>query len=211
MEPFVGQIMQVGFTFAPSGWSTCAGQLLPINQNQALFSLLGVTYGGNGSTNFQLPDLQGRVAVGTGTSNTGAGAYEPGQVGGVQNVILTQQQLPAHTHTAQFTGTGGGGGSPLQVTVSAIQAGGGSYQPTSGAFLGDAGGGATTTKLYLPAGTSGTQVNLGGVTVSGGGGGITGGTVVVGQTGGNLPVSILQPYLAVQTIIALQGVFPSRP
>jgi microcystin-dependent protein len=211
MEPFVGQIMQVGFTFAPSGWSTCAGQLLPVNQNQALFSLIGVTYGGNGSTNFQLPDLQGRVAVGTGTSNTGAGAYEPGQIGGVQNVILNQQQLPAHTHSAQFSGTGGGGGSPLQVTVSAIQTGGASDQPSSGAFLANSGLGGSTVKLYVPAGTSGTQVALGGVTATGGGGGITGGSVLVGQTGGSLPVSILQPYLAVQTIIALQGVFPSRP
>jgi len=211
MEPFVGQIMQVGFTFAPSGWSTCAGQLLPVNQNQALFSLIGVTYGGNGSTNFQLPDLQGRVAVGTGTSNTGAGTYEPGQVGGVQNVILTQQQLPAHTHTAQFTGTGGGGGTPVQVTVSALQAAGQSGSPTSGAYLAETGTSPSSPKVYAPAGANGAQVPLGGVTATGGGGGITGGTVLIGQTGGNLPVSILQPYLAVQTIIALQGVFPSRP
>src|ERR1700761_942328 len=102
MEPYLGQIMQVGFTFAPSGWATCAGQTLPVSQNQALFALLGTNFGGNGQTNFQLPDMQGRVIVGSGTSATGAGTYVPGEVGGTQSVALTQQQLPNHTHTAQF-------------------------------------------------------------------------------------------------------------
>ncbi|MGC1304799.1 MAG: tail fiber protein [Caulobacteraceae bacterium] len=211
MEPFLGQIIQVGFTFAPTGWLTCAGQTLPLSQYQALFALLGVNFGGNGQTSFMLPDLQGRVVVGSGSSNSGAGTYVPGEVGGTQNVTLNQQQLPIHTHTAQFTGTGGGGGGgPLQVTVNALQGPAGSNQPSTGALLADAGTGAGT-KIYAPAGTLGTQVALGGVTASGGGGGITGGTVAVAPAGSSLPVSILQPYLSVLNIIATQGVYPSRP
>ncbi len=210
MEPFLGQIMQVGFPFAPSGWATCAGQTLPISQNAALFSLLGTNFGGNGVSTFQLPDLQGRVAIGTGTSGTGAGTYTQGEVGGNQQVSLGNSQLPVHTHVAQFNPTGGGGGSPVSVTVSAVQASGNSTSPSSGALLADTGSTAASPKIYAPAGAQGTQVPLGGVSVSGGGGGITGGTVTVATAGLGQPFSILPPFVAVQNIIALQGVFPSR-
>lgn len=90
MEPYLGQIMAVAFPMAPKGWALCNGQLLPIAQNQALFSLIGTFFGGNGTTTFALPDLRGRAI--RGMSNL------PGAVGGVENVTLTGQQMPQHTH-----------------------------------------------------------------------------------------------------------------
>jgi len=98
MDPFVAEIRIVGFNFAPSGWATCDGQLLPISQNTALFSLLGTFYGGNGQTNFALPDLQGAVPVSTGQSSAG-GDYFVGQQSGVETITLLQSEIPAHTHT----------------------------------------------------------------------------------------------------------------
>src|SRR5215831_8639728 len=96
-EPFLGMIILVGFTFPPRGWAFCQGQLLPISQNTALFSLLGTTYGGNGQTTFALPDLRGRVPVGFG-QGPGLSNYTQGQVGGVENVTLAINQMPIHTH-----------------------------------------------------------------------------------------------------------------
>ena len=101
-EPFIGEIRPIGLNYAPRGWAFCNGQLLPINQNQALFSLLGTTYGGNGVQTFALPDLRSRVPVGTG-QGPGLSPYSLGQVGGVESVTLTTAQLPAHTHPV--TGT----------------------------------------------------------------------------------------------------------
>lgn len=84
--------------YAPKGWALCNGQLLPILQNQALFSLLGTTYGGNGTTNFGLPNLQGRVSLGFGQSPASGNNYVLGQVAGSQSVTILQSQLPAHNH-----------------------------------------------------------------------------------------------------------------
>lgn len=92
MEPFLAQIMIVSFNFAPKGWALCNGQLMPINQNQALFSLLGTTYGGDGRVSFGLPNLQGRIPNGVG------GSYVLGEIGGVPSVTLNTTQLPAHNH-----------------------------------------------------------------------------------------------------------------
>lgn len=92
-EPFLGEIRIVSFGFAPSGWALCNGQLLPINQNQGLFSLLGTTYGGNGQTTFGLPDLRGRAPAHTGDDLT------LGTRTGEQNHTLTISEIPAHTHT----------------------------------------------------------------------------------------------------------------
>src|SRR3546814_13601589 len=97
MEPFLGQIMMVGFNFAPRGWALCQGQLLPISQNSALFALLGTTYGGDGRTTFALPDLRGRCAIGMG-QGPGLSAYQQGQMAGQENVTLIQTQIPTHTH-----------------------------------------------------------------------------------------------------------------
>lgn len=101
-QPFLGEIRPWAITFAPKGWAFCAGQLLPISQNSALFSLLGTLYGGNGTSNFQLPDLRGRVPLKYGQSIAGD-SYDIGETGGEETVTLTALEMPTHTHT--FAGT----------------------------------------------------------------------------------------------------------
>lgn len=96
-DGYIGEIYMAGFNFPPRGTASCSGQLLSISQNTALFSLLGTTYGGNGTTNFQLPDLRGRVPMCQGQGN-GLTPRTLGEVGGVENVTLTTNQMPAHTH-----------------------------------------------------------------------------------------------------------------
>ena len=96
-EPFIGEIRPFAFNFPPRGWALCSGQLLPINQNQALFSLLGTTYGGNGTTNFALPNLNARVAVGEGQGN-GLAPHSLGETGGQSAVGLNTSNIPAHNH-----------------------------------------------------------------------------------------------------------------
>ena len=100
-EPFLSEIRIMSFGFPPKGWALCNGQLLPINQNQALFSLLGTTYGGDGSVNFALPDLQGRTPIHAGSGHT------LGERGGEQAHMLTISEVPTHTHTATATNTNG--------------------------------------------------------------------------------------------------------
>jgi microcystin-dependent protein len=90
--PYLGELRIFGFSFAPRGWATCNGQLLPINQNQALFSILGTTFGGNGTTTFALPNLQGRIPVHSAT------AYPLGEAGGEGSHQLTTAEIPGHTH-----------------------------------------------------------------------------------------------------------------
>ncbi len=101
-EPFLAEIRIMSFNYAPRSWAMCNGQLLPINQNQALFSLLGTTYGGNGQTNFALPDLRGQVPIHVGGGNL------LGQKGGEQAHTLTMTEMPLHTHVASATSTNGG-------------------------------------------------------------------------------------------------------
>src|ERR1700712_195012 len=146
-EPFLGEIRIVGFTFAPRGWATCSGQLLPINQNTALFSLLGTTYGGNGQTTFGLPDLRGRTLVGMG-QGPGLSNYYIGQASGTENVTLTTQQIAAHVHNMM--------GSSDAQTVGGV----------AGSSLGSAGRGAGT-NIYAPNATS--QVPMGSNTSAAGG------------------------------------------
>jgi len=95
LEPFLSEIQLYSFAFAPKNWAMCNGQLLPINQNQPLFALLGTTFGGNGQTNFALPNLRGRVAIHTGNGHT------LGETGGQESHVLTSSELAAHTHVAQ--------------------------------------------------------------------------------------------------------------
>lgn len=97
--PFMGELRIVSFNFAPKGWAMCNGQLLPINQNQALFSLLGTTYGGNGTTNFALPDLRSRVPIHFGNG------FTQGQASGTENVTLLQSTIPAHNHNINAANT----------------------------------------------------------------------------------------------------------
>src|SRR6266404_9329348 len=101
-EPFLSEIRIMSFGFAPKGWALCNGQLLPINQNQALFSLLGTTYGGNGQTTFALPNMQGRVPIHFGQS------FIVGQVGGEENHTVNKSEMPQHIHTLNATTTNTG-------------------------------------------------------------------------------------------------------
>lgn len=122
MEPFIGQIQAFGFNFAPRGWALCNGQLLDISQNQALFSLLGTMYGGDGRTTFGLPDLRGRTLVGTG-QGPGLSPIQQGDRGGTESVHLTVANIPSHTHT---------------VSVGASDSDATSDEPSAGARLGTA-------------------------------------------------------------------------
>jgi microcystin-dependent protein len=173
-EPYLGEIRPIAISYAPKGWAFCTGQLLPIAQNQALFSLLGTTFGGNGQTTFGLPDLRGRIPVGTGAL-PGGNPYIQGQQGGQENVTLTTAQIPAHTHTV--TGTLQTSDSPEADTpVNNFPAAFGRKQFTDGA---------ANAPMATLAGTT-------------------------GSAGGSQPHSNRQPYLAINYVIALVGIYPSR-
>ncbi|MGY2894897.1 phage tail protein [Deinococcus sp. UYEF24] len=161
--PYVGEIRAVGFGFPPKGWAACNGQLLPINQNQALFSLLGTMYGGNGSTNFALPNLQGRVPMHV------SPVLVQGQAGGEAAHTLTLNEIPAHTHT-------------LNATSSAAN----TLIPTGNLLA------APAAPLY----GAGNAVFLAPTALS--------------TSGGSQAHSNMPPYLTLNFIIALTGIFPSR-
>jgi len=163
-EPFLSEIKIVSFNFPPKGWALCNGQLLPINQNQALFSLLGTTYGGNGQTNFALPNIRGRVPIHMGNGHT------LGEAAGSTSVTVNIQQLPTHTHT--LNDNNGVGNATI---------------PT-GKILSKA-----------PANTFGGPTNL-----------VTMNPLSVSSVGGSQPHNNMMPYLVLNFIIALQGIFPSQ-
>ncbi len=179
-QPFIGQIIMFGGNFAPANWAKCNGQLIPISQNETLYTLLGTTYGGDGVNTFGLPDLQGRVPIHQGTG-AGLSTYVLGAKAGTENVTLTSSQLPTHTHTLSvITGTPG--------TLA---------KATSASYLADeastaSGGNAFT---YIAGGT-GTQQALVGTSI--------------GNTGSSFPHNNVQPVLAVSVCIALYGIFPSQ-
>jgi len=177
MDPILGTIMMIGFNWAPVGWMLCTGQLLAINQYQALFALLGTTYGGDGITNFALPDLRGRVPINQG-NGAGLSPYIIGQSAGAENAQLVVANLPAHNHPANCSST-------LGTAVS----------PTGGYWAEANPGGRDplATPSYAPS-TNGQMA-----------------ATAIGMTGNNQPLSIVQPYLCVNFIIAYQGIFPSRP
>jgi len=110
-EPFLAEIKIVGFNFAPRNWAFCDGQILPINQNQSLYSLLGTTYGGDGRTSFGLPDLRGRVPRGEGNDTGGSTAQ--GQKGGSDNNFLTTAEMPSHTHAVKASSVDQNSSTPL--------------------------------------------------------------------------------------------------
>jgi microcystin-dependent protein len=143
-EPFVGEIRMFGFGFAPQGWALCNGQLLPINQNQALFSLLGTTYGGDGRITFAVPDLRSRVPVGQG-QGPGLSSYAEGQAGGAETVTLAVSQMPGHTHPVKASSSAAGSDQPegraLARSASHIYTAGPDASTVLNAgMLGDAGG-----------------------------------------------------------------------
>lgn len=168
-DPFLSQVSIVSFGFAPRGWALCNGQLLPINQNQALFSLLGTTFGGDGRVNFALPDLRGRSPV-----HVGAGV-SLGERGGEQAHTLTSAEMPTHTHSLQASND-----------VSSSTSAAGNVPGRKPRFGKD---------IFVPAAT-GNTVALRGDSVS--------------SVGGGQPHENMQPYLTVNFVIALQGIFPSQ-
>lgn len=207
-EPFIGQIMQVGFSYPPRGWQLCAGQIIAIQQNSALFALLGTTFGGNGQTTFALPDARGRAFVGVG-QGPGLSNYTWGEVTGTEQNTLLISNMPAHNHTATFQGIQGA--TTASGTLAAVTTTTGAVNtPSAGAQLTTApNAGAAQVKIYAPSGTGSNPVNLGGLDVQGGNF-TPQGTVTVGVNGGNIPVNNIQPVLAVYTCIAMEGIFPSR-
>jgi microcystin-dependent protein len=164
-EPFLAEIKIVSFNFAPQGWALCNGQLLPINQNQALFSILGTTYGGNGQTNFALPDLRGRSPF-----HYGSG-FNLGQAGGEAAHTLTTSELPTHIHFMQANSQAGVEIAPSPARTWAQSA----VNPYNAA------------------------ANLGALHPS-----------AMSNVGGSQAHNNMQPYLVLNFIICLIGIFPSR-
>jgi microcystin-dependent protein len=163
-EPFLSEIKIVSFNFPPKGWALCNGQLLPINQNQALFALLGTRYGGNGQTNFALPNLRGRLPIHMSSSHT------LGEAAGSTSVTVNIQQLPTHTHFVQATN--------VAATLD---------DPTNNVF---GQSGANLYSAFSSAAAMGPQM--------------------VTSVGGSQPHNNMMPYLVLNFIIALQGIFPSQ-
>jgi microcystin-dependent protein len=133
MDPFVAEIRVFPYTFAPRGWALCNGQLLPISQNTALFSLLGTMYGGDGRSTFALPDLRGRVPMMHG-QGPGLSAHYPGEAGGSETVTLQPTEVPGHTHAL-----GAHGGDPADVAIpnpnAVLAAANGAYQASANVQL----------------------------------------------------------------------------
>jgi microcystin-dependent protein len=164
-EPFLAEVKIISWNYSPKGWAFCSGQFLPINQNQALFSLLGTMYGGNGQTTFALPDFRGRVPV-----HIGSG-FTQGQAGGQEFHTVTQSEMPAHNHFVSSTENDAGAATP-----SAAVFGRNGSQPYQSSLT-------NLTSLHPS---------------------------TVSNTGGSQPHENRQPYLVLNFIIALQGIFPSQ-
>ena len=165
-EPFLSEIKLVSFNFAPKGWALCNGQFLPINQNQALFALLGTTYGGNGQTTFALPNLRGRAPIHMGNGHT------LGEAAGSTSVTVNIQQMPQHLHVLQATSATASTNAPDSTTLLA---------------------GSAPNDLYNG------PANLSPLIAS-----------TVTSVGGSQPHNNMMPYLVLNFIIALQGIFPSQ-
>ncbi len=170
-NPFVAEVRMVGFSFAPTGWALCNGQVLPISQNTALFSLLGTIYGGNGSSTFALPDFQGRAPIQHG-QGPGLSDYLIGETGGAETVTLLESQIPSHSHAYRASDNVAERNNPAGNLYSV---------PDSG-------------RIYAAANNL-TPMSPNALTPAGG-----------GQPHNNMP-----PYLTLNFIIALQGIFPPRP
>ncbi len=173
-EPFIAEIRIFAGNFAPRGWALCNGQLMLIDQNAALFSLVGTTYGGNGRTDFGLPNLQGRAPMHPGYG-PGLSQRQLGQTGGVESVTLTQAQVPSHAHQAHGAPTEAHANVPSDTTLLAC----------------------TPAQYTYGTGSDSDAVDMA--------------SDSLGLTGGGQPHSNMQPYLAINFIIALLGTYPERP
>lgn len=170
-DPFVAEIRIVTFNFAPTGWAQCNGQLMPISQNTALFSLLGTTYGGDGKSTFALPNLQGSFPMNPGQSNTGT-IYDLGQQSGTPSVTLLQSEMPAHNHVVV---PGPAGAAPVA-------------EPAGAALA------SSPARAYA-------DTNASVVAMS---------PFALAPAGGSQPHNNLPPYLVLNFVIAMQGVYPPR-
>lgn len=187
MDPFIGQIQPFGYNFAPRGWSTCDGQLLPISSNTALFSLLGTTFGGDGRTTFGLPDLRGRSIVHIG-NGPGLSPIAWGERGGRESITLNQLNMPQHNHALINA----------DVKASLTTLGGGTTINETGTSENKLASGGAQLDIYMePDGTSVGELD---VYVSG----------TTSAAGGNQSFSNRSPFLGVIVCIAMQGIFPSR-
>ncbi|WP_111980148.1 phage tail protein [Algibacillus agarilyticus] len=224
MEFMMGGTILFGGTFAPKDWAFCDGQLIAISQNQALYAILGTTWGGDGRTNFALPDLRGRAPIGAG-NGIGLTDINAGRQKGSEINTLHLSQMPAHTHSATFTGTGGGSSGTSAVVDAKLKVStenANSPVPSAGDYLAKVvTGGSGPDKdenIYRAASSGVDETKLvalaeGSLDISvdvQGGNGITGGTVTVNPTGNDAAFSIMQPVLGMNYIIALEGTFPSR-
>jgi microcystin-dependent protein len=196
-EPFIGQVDLYGFQFVPENWMDCAGQVLQISSNQALFALLSTQYGGDGRTTFALPDLRGKLAQSFGQHPGSAKDWQVGQAFGSETHIMTTNDLPQHNHIASYSASGGGGGVEMSVSADAATA----DIPVNASYV------ASPTTDFIYRADGGIHlVNLGGVS----GGGISGGSVTVNATGSSSQFNLLQPTLGMNYCIALRGLFPSH-
>ncbi|MFT5823162.1 MAG: microcystin-dependent protein [Crocinitomix sp.] len=188
MDPFIGQIQPFGFNFAPRTWAKCDGQLIAISSNTALFSLLGTTFGGDGRTTFALPDLRGRSIVHTG-HGPGLSSITWGERGGVEQVYVTQSNMPSHSHSL-INGQ-------ANVDVYATDSPGNQVNESDSGANGFSTGG-TTPSIYQENPTASDKV--GGVEISG----------TTTASGSSLPVYSRNPFLGINVCIAQFGIFPSR-
>ncbi|MCH8568725.1 MAG: tail fiber protein [Balneolales bacterium] len=191
--PFISMLMAWAANFVPRDWAMCDGQQVPLSQNQALYALIGTTYGGNGTTFFNLPDLRGRVPVGAGKM-PGGSSYELGEQGGYETVALTNSEMPAHTHGAAGT-----------ISVTPVYSQNPSIRDTPQA--GDVPGrvGVIIERTFHPQLAFGNNTNtVEGAALSGYA------NISVEKAGGSMPHSNIQPYLVVNWVIALSGLYPQR-
>lgn len=211
MDDFTGQIIAVGFSYAPQNYAFCAGQLMPISNNPALYSLIGISFGGDGRATFGLPDLRGRTPIGAG-SGPGLTPHTLGDRAGHEYVQLTTLQLPPHTHTGDTLTVSLAG---LSVDLTGVT---GTQQISD--LPGDTD---SASDAYVAASSSGNDVytedasTLGsmkpGTIQLAGNATITGSGSVSGDvsfTGGGSPISVMQPYLAINYCMCLQGIYPPR-
>lgn len=184
MEVFIGTILPFGFNYAPVNWALCQGQIMAISQNSALFALLGTMYGGNGVQTFALPDLQGRMPIGMG-NGAGLSPRSQGEIGGTENATLLVNNLPTHTHASPAIRLDTVPSSPTNVPSATNN------------YLGASGGGPGSATIWSNA-LGDNPVPMAGVDPT------------VGATGNNMPVALMNPFLALNFSIALTGIFPSR-
>ncbi len=188
VDPLMGSVDYVGFNFAPRGWATCDGQLLPISSNSALFSLLGTTFGGDGRTTFALPDMRGRVPLHQG-QGPGLQVYKIGQRGGTETTQLSIANMPAHKHDVAATSTS---------SLKSVTAAGNAIGPGGNSIARSSVSGSQNFSSTAPS----ADMNAGSVATTT--------TVTEQPAGGGQAFSNMQPYTVLNCVIALQGSFPSR-